>query len=77
MLEAAASERRSVLCAWDAWSAPADTLYPLASQKLTKPSVWPHRDVLEVLDAQRRSVGIAARRSHPVAESGAPLESQR
>jgi serine/threonine protein kinase len=73
MLEAASSERRSVLCSWDAWMAPADTLYPLPQLKQTRPFAWPGRDVLEVLNAERQNAGIAPRRFRPVAESGETL----
>jgi serine/threonine protein kinase len=63
MLETACSEGRSVLSSWDAWVTSADSLAPLRLPVLPRPTNWPSPDVLEILNAQRRAAGIAARRA--------------
>jgi len=65
MLAAAALEGRAVLSSWDAWVAPVDALPPgqPSLAPLVRPLPWPSPEVLEILNAERRSAGIPAR--HP------------
>lgn len=60
MLKVAAHERSSVLGSWAAWVAPTDGS-PLPPSAGRQPRDWPTPEVLELLDSQRRAVGIPPR----------------